>query len=157
MALKGLIAPNSFVVVDADALPDLELFFSRGGTITLDNGDAVDDEGSKVVVISEILWGLDLGAAVADQADYQFIELYNTNIPPAEDADDQTAGQIDLDDWKLVFKEGRPTPANDVDQISNVDGAGWIVDVGQSGRITGTTISSPGGTSSVVNLVSMVS
>ena len=155
VALKGLIAPNSFVVIGADDLPNLELFFSRGGTITLDNGDAVDDEGSKVVVISEILWGLDLGAAVADQADYQFIELYNTSIPPAEDADDQTAGQIDLDDWKLVFKEGRPTPANDVDQISNVDGAGWIVDVGQSGRITGTTISSPAGTSSVVNLVSM--
>ena len=154
VALSGVVAPNDFAVVAAASLPDLELFFSRGGTITLTDADATKtDHAAKTIVISEILWGLDLGAAVGAQDVYQFIELYNTNKPPAADATDQTAGQIDLAGWKLVFKEGRPVPDNDVDQVSNVAGAGWIVDIGQSGKIAGSILA--GGTSSAVNLVSM--
>ena len=141
-------------LLHAASLPNLELFFSRGGTITLTDADATKtDHAAKTIVISEILWGLDLGAAVGTQDAYQFIELYNTNKPPAADATDQTAGQIDLTGWKLVFKEGRPVPDNDVDQVSNVAGAGWIVDIGQSGKIAGSILA--GGTSSAVNLVSM--
>ena len=134
------IAANGFFVIPASALPDLELFFSAGGTITLmDPASAA----AKSVVISEILWGLDLGEPRATQKNKQFVELYNTNI----------TGAVDLAGWKLVFKEGRPAPANDVDQVSNVAGAGWVVDIGKSGRVTGTTLF--GGTAVPEELVSM--
>ena len=137
---SGMIAANGFYVIDASALPDLELFFSTGGTITLTD---TADTAAKTVVISEILWGLDFGEPALTQSKRQFIELYNTNI----------TGAINLTGWKLVFQEGRPTPANDVDQISNVDGAGWIVDVGQSGRVSGTTLM--GGTVPPTDIISM--
>ena len=104
---EGTIAANGFFVVDASALPDLELFFAQGGTITLmDTASAA----AKTVVISEILWGLDFGEPAAAQKNKQFIELYNTNM----------SGAVDLAGWKLVFEDGRPAPANDVDQVSNV-------------------------------------
>ena len=137
---SGTIAANGFYLVDATALPNLELFFSTGGTITLMD---TADTAAKTVVMSEILWGLDFGEPALSQSNKQFIELYNTNM----------SGSLNLAGWKLVFQEGRPTPANDVDQISNVDGAGWIVDVGQSGRVSGTTL--VGGTVLPTDIISM--
>ena len=136
----GKLGSNMFKTVDASLIPNLELFFSRGGTITLsDAGAAKTDHAAKTVVISEILWGLDLGAAIDDQGKYQFIELYNTSIDDAATTD-KDEGLIDLKGWTLNFKEGRPAPDNDVDQVSNVpSGSGWNVDVGQNGRVTGTT------------------
>ena len=90
---SGMIAANGFHVIDASALPDLELFFSTGGTITLtDTADAAKN----TVVISEILWGLDFGEPALTQSMRQFIELYNTNM----------TGSIDLAGWTLVFQEG---------------------------------------------------
>ena len=136
----GMIKSNNFAVVYADALPDLELFFSQGGSITLMDPGAAP---AKSVVISEILWGIDYGEPAASQKKHQFIELYNTNI----------SGDIDLAGWKLVFTRGAPAPATDVDQVSNVAGAGWIVNVGQSGRIANTTLT--GGTVTPTELISM--
>ena len=136
----GTVAANGFIVVQSTALPNLELFFAQGGTITLmDPANAA----AKSVVISEILWGLDFGEPVTSQTKHQFIELYNTNI----------SGAINLAGWKLAFQSGRPAPANDVDQVSNTAGTGWVVNVGQSGRIAGTTLF--GGTVAPTELVSM--
>ena len=84
---------------------------------------------------------------LANQTKRQFIELYNT-----------TAADIDLAGWKLIFTEGRPVPAKDIDQVSNRAGAGWNVDdtnkTGRSGRVTNTTADG-GGTSAPINIVSM--
>ena len=127
--LSGAISANGFAYIDHTALPDLERFFGEGGSITLHNNNTEDDEDSEnsgTVVISEILWGLNIAEETppAKRNDYQFVELYNT-----------TKNSIDLTNWKLKFKKGRPAPSKDIDQVSNVDGAGWIVDVGQSGAI----------------------
>ena len=152
VTLSGKIGSNKFMTVDS-GIPNLELFFSRGGTITLsDAGAAKTDHAAKTVVISEILWGLDYAQKIADggQLQWQFVELYNTNI---EDITaDKDAGEIDLKDWTLTFTIGRPLPANDVDQVSNISGAGWIVDIGQSGRVTDPTVA---GTALPINIVSM--
>ena len=140
------IAANGFFVIPAAALPDLERFFAEGGTITLMDPAAA---AAKSVVISEILWGLDYGEPAASQKNKQFIELYNTNI----------SGAVNLAGWKLVFQADRPAPANDVDQVSNVAGTGWNVlatgddAVGQSGRLTGTTLY--GGTVAHIEIISM--
>ena len=129
---KGMIAANKFAVIDYSDLPDLEYFFDIGGTITLHDADTADDENSRTVVISEILWGLDLGEELlSDQEKHQFIELYNT-----------TATDISLKDWKLVFTRGNVVPASDIDQVSNRDRNGWEVDTGatgKSGRVANTT------------------
>ena len=104
-----------------------------------------DDDNSREVIISEILWGLDFGAtAIADQKQWQFIELYNTTSAP-----------IVLDGWTLKFTEGRPVPKKDVDQVSNRAGAGWIVDIGQSGRVTGTTAADADNLITPINVISM--
>ena len=50
--------------------------------------------------------------------------------------------------------EGRPVPKSDIDQVSNRSGAGWDVNIGQSGRVTNTTADG-GGTSAPLNIVSM--
>ena len=139
--LSGMIPAKGFGVVMSDILPDLEYFFAVGGTITLNDGGT---GAAKSAVISEILWGLDLGDPALTQAKRQFIELYNTNLTTA----------TDVTGWKLMFKEGRPMPANDIDQVSNVAGAGWIVDIGQSGRLTGTTADGSGNLVPM-NIVSM--
>ena len=127
----GAIAANDFAVIDASGLPDLEYFFDIGGSITLHDNDTADDANSRTVVISEILWGLDLGElVVANQAQYQFIELYNT-----------TGADIDLAGWKLIFTAGNVRPVIDIDQVSNRGPGGWEVDTGdtgKSGRVTGT-------------------
>ena len=153
--LTGTIGANSptdstsgFAVVGHADLPDLEEFFDIGGTISLhDNPSPADgdDDNSREVIISEILWGLDFGAtAIADQKQWQFIELYNTTSAP-----------IVLDDWTLKFTEGRPVPNKDVDQVSNRAGTGWIVDIGQSGRVTGTTAADATNLITPINVISM--
>ena len=155
VTLSGKIGSNKFMTVKS-GIPNLELFFSRGGTITLsDAGAAKTDHAAKTVVISEILWGLDYAQKIADggQLQWQFVELYNTNIQDLTAAAGATdAGAIDLTGWTLTFTIGRPLPANDVDQVSNISGAGWIVDIGQSGRITDPTVA---GTALPINIVSM--
>ena len=126
-----MIAANGFATIGSGALPDLEEFFELGGTIGLSNGDATDDKNSRTVIISEILWGLDLGAMAEEQSQWQFIELYNT-----------TGAAIDLNGWTLTFTQGNVVPASDIDQMSNRGRTGWDVDsgdTGKSGRVTGTT------------------
>ena len=139
--LTGSIAANDFGVLMSEGLPDLELFFSAGGTITLDDGAST---AAKTVVMSEILWGLDLGEAALMRKKRQFIEFYNTN----------KSGSVSVTGWKLKFKSGTTVPDNDIDQVSNVADVGWQVDIGKSGTVTGTTADG-GGTSAPVNIVSM--
>ena len=95
-------------------------------------------------MISEILWGLDVGEVPNMQHNRQFIELYNTSSAP-----------IDLADWKLMFTQDPTAPANDVDQVSNVAGGGWIVDVGQSGRWKGTSNENSTNVALPINIISM--
>ena len=144
----GTIGANDFVVIRHGALPDLELFFDIGGTIGLDDGDDADDENSRSVVISEILWGLDFGETVlADQQTHQFIELYNT-----------TAADIDLMGWELIFTRGNVVPASDIDQVSNRGRDGWEVDTGdtgKSGRVAETLADDPASTITPINIISM--
>ena len=111
--LSGMLASNSFIIVApvdnpdiSDAmiiadLPNIQRFFARGGTISLVGG------ASKSVVISEIMWGLNEQAAPAMQADYQWIELLNTDnaLSDTDDTND-AADDIDLSDYKLVFTPG---------------------------------------------------
>ena len=81
VTLDGSIAANGFAVIDHTNFRDLEEFFDIGGTIGLHDTDSADDDddNSREVIISEILWGLDFGATViANQNQWQFIELYNT-------------------------------------------------------------------------------
>ena len=125
---SGMIAGDGFASIGHESLPDLQEFLEIGGTIGLSNGDATDDKNLRSVVISEILWGLDMGATADQQTQFQFIELYNT-----------TGSDIDLTGWTLTFTEGRPVPASDIDQVSNRSGVGWIADIGQSGNATGTS------------------
>ena len=144
VTLTGSIAANGFATIGSASLPNLEEFFTIGGTIGVDDGDAADDKNSRSVVVSEILWGLDYGETdIAKQNKHQFIELYNT-----------TSASIDLAGWKLKFTEGRPVPASDIDQVSNRADAGWAVNIGQSGRVTNTTADGDG-TSAPINIVSM--
>ena len=148
----GAIAANGFAVIDAVALPDLQVFFIRGGSITLDDGDAVADANSRTVVISEILWGYDVGLRTVQplHKGYQFIELYNT-----------TGSSINLAGWKLIFTPGRSIPNIDIDQVSNRQGAGWDLDLsmagddGQNGHIYNTTAVNPLNRINGVRIISM--
>ena len=129
----GAIAGNGFAVIDHMGLPDLQLFFDIGGTITLHDADATKNDGNvRSVVMSEILWGLDTGESPVgdDQEKHQFIELYNT-----------TADSINLKGWTLVFTPGNVRPPIDIDQVSNRGPDGWLLanGPGKSGRIAGTT------------------
>ena len=141
-----MIAGHGFATVGANDLTDLQEFLELGGTIGLSNGDAIDDKNSRTVVISEILWGLDFGAPVDDQTQWQFIELYNT-----------TNAAINLTGWTLTFTEGRPVPASDIDRFSNRAGTGWNLGAthGQSGRVTGTTAVDADNTVTPVRITSM--
>ena len=150
--LSGTIPANGFLVIGHADLPDLEEFFDVGGTIDLDNGDAVDDKNSRTVVISEILWGLDFGATGIDhQKQWQFIELYNT-----------TGTAINLStsttNWMLKFSEDRnSTDAIDIDQVSNRPPlhVGFDFDIGQSGRVTGTTAADANNLRLPISVISM--
>ena len=145
---SGMIAANGFATIGSEDLPDLEEFFDLGGTIGLSNGDATDDKNSRTVVISEILWGNDLGAAVDQQKMWQFIELYNT-----------TGAAVSVAGWTVTFTAGRPVPAIDIDQVSNRSGAGWNLDKGashgQTGRVTGTLATDLESAITPTNIVSM--
>ena len=90
---------------------------------------------AKSVVISEIMWGLNLRAIDTDddpaRSEHQFIELYNTS-----------GAAIDLTDITLTFDGANtptvaPTDTVLLDQVSNVSGVGWLITdaPGQSGRI----------------------
>ena len=131
LTLAGSITANGFAVISAADLPDLNAFFVVGGTISLiaDAGTGATARTAKDVVISEIMWGLDQAQPVASQANKQFIELYNT-----------TGAAIDLTGAMLSFDRTAVVPAAatgkvHLDQVSNVYLAGWVVDVGQSGRL----------------------
>ena len=150
--LSGSIAANNFGVVLADDLPDLEVFFRQKGTIVLtDNvSPAGENLGTRVVLISEILWGYDAGEPAGMQNRRQFIELYNTG----------KTGSVNVTGWKLVFTLHRPAPPNVVDRVSNAGTAvdtGWFMDIGQSGVLTGTTLAGAtalGGTGVPVDIIS---
>ena len=150
-ALTGTLASNSFAVFAADAtngpagstaipnLPNLQRFFAKGGTISLVGGSgAAGAAPNKSVVISEIMWGLNLAVVPAMQADYQWIELLNTDNPLSDiDDTNAAAAAINLAAYKLVFTPGTvvPKPAKLSDQISNVEFVGWDVNIGQSGKL----------------------
>ena len=143
--LKGTLEPGKFLVFsavdnsDADSmvianLPNIQRFFARGGTISL-----VGPAGTKAktVVITEIMWALNLAAAPNMQADLQWIEVYNTDNKNADGKGTATPANADLTKYKLVFTPGTvvPKPANLSDQVSNVELLGWDVNIGQSGRV----------------------
>ncbi|MYB00654.1 lamin tail domain-containing protein [Candidatus Poribacteria bacterium] len=134
-AVDGIASPKAMVPM----MPDLQRFFAERGSITLYTTDA--NIKANDVVISEIMWGLNLSAAtVAGRDDHQWIELYNA-----------TGSPIDLSKIRINFYRSFALPTNDnkVDQISNVEHAGWTVDQGQNGSLT------PGENAAAVNLVSM--
>ena len=128
--LKGMLAANGFAVVVAGDLPDLQRFFAEGGSISVLS--SLTGAEAKSVVISEIMWGLNLRAIGAARSAHQFIELYNTS-----------GATIDLKDIKLLFDDANtatvaPTGMVLLDQVSNVDGIGWVITAapGSSGRTT---------------------
>ncbi len=141
--LSGTLNANSFGTVGADALPNIHRFFAEGGSISVLSSKT--GALSKDVVISEIMWGLDLNQGTSQQGNQQFIELYNT-----------TKGAVDLSMVTIEFNSTRTIPAvatgkTLLDQASNVSGAGWLITdaPGSSGRIpTATNTGS-------ANLVSM--
>ena len=154
--LAGMLAPDSFVVVapmarsDIDGteivfaeLPNIQRFFAKGGTISIVGGSgAAGDAPNKSVVITEIMWGLNHAQAIGSQANYQWIELYNTdNVNSDAKTDTGDPATVDLSKYKLVFTPGGdlPKPAKLADQVSNVDLDGWDVDVGQSGSLGAAT------------------
>ena len=97
---------------------------------------------NKSVVISEMMWGLNLSAPepIVTQANFQWIELYNTDNDLSDNDATTTPDAIDLTMYKLVFTPGEevPEPAKLSDQVSNVDLVGWNVNIGQSGKIAPT-------------------
>ena len=148
--LSTMLAPGGFVVIapmnrtDIDGaeiviteLPNLQRFFAKGGTISLMGGTSDAGTINKSVVITEIMWGLNTAAALGSQANYQWIELYNTDNKNADLKADTTGATVDLSGYKLVFTPGTtlPKPANLSDQVSNVELGGWDVDIGQNGSL----------------------
>ena len=133
--LKGMLAANGFAVVVAEDedgnkdLPDIQRFYAEGGSISVLSSLAGAE--AKSVVVSEIMWGLNLRAIGAERTAHQFIELYNTS-----------GATIDLKDVKLFFDDAdtataAPTDTVLLDQVSNVSGVGWVITAapGSSGRI----------------------
>ena len=88
--LTGMLAGNGFAVVVAEDLPDIQRFYAEGGSISVLS--SLTGAEAKSVVISEIMWGLNLRAIGAERSAHQFIELYNTS-----------GATIDLKDVKLFF------------------------------------------------------
>ena len=127
--LKGMLAAGGFAVVVAEDLPDIQRFYAEGGSISVLSSKT--GAAAKDVVISEIMWGLNLRAIGNARSSHQFIELFNT-----------TGATIDLKDVKLTFDGANTPPAAPtgmtlLDQLSNVEGIGWVITAapGQSGRI----------------------
>ncbi len=137
--LRGTLASKGFGVLQARGLPDLQRFLLQRGSITLYSTNTAIEAND--VVISEIMWGLNLSApTVAARDDHQWIELYNA-----------TGSPINLSTFTLDFKQSfdLPTDDNKVDQFSNVYLAGWVVDQGQNGSLN------PGVNVAATNLISM--
>ena len=137
VTLTGSILANDFIVIPAAQLPNLQAFFNVGGTISLVT--TATGAVAKDVVISEIMWGLDKAqTVVANQANQQFIELYNTN---GDKPIDLTGAMLKFDRSSVVPAAG----AGEVllDQVSNVYLGGWVVgdgqELGQSGSLGTTT------------------
>ena len=171
--LSGTLKPGKFAVFSAVAntaagstaiadLPNIQRFFARGGTISLVGGTSDAGKMNKSVVITEIMWALNLSAPPAYQADLQWIEVYNTDNTNADLKADTMGADVDLSTYKLVFTPGTvvPKPANLSDQVSNVELLGWDVNVGQSGKLyigtDGALAAIPDGSSFVtMDIVSM--
>ena len=112
------------------SLPNLETFFTNGGTLDL---VAYDGTAATAAYISEVMWGSD--ASQADSSNSQWIEIANT-----------TASAITVTEakWALWFYQAHETPAvaytggTLIDRIGTErsdTGVFWsIVDKGQSGR-----------------------
>ena len=120
-------------------LPDIQRFFAQGGTISVLGATG---STAKDVVVSEIMWGLNLQVTGAARTAHQFVELYNT-----------TSGSVNLSGIEIVFDPANMVPAVPtgkvlLDQVSNVDGLGWLITdaPGQSGSL---------GSSAPQDLVSM--
>ena len=112
------------------SLPDIQRFFAEGGTISVLSSDT--DAKLRDVVISEIMWGLNLRTIGAARSAHQFIELYDT-----------TGGAVDLTKLQIVFDGANtvpevPTGMVFLDEVSNVSGIGWVISAapGSSGRTT---------------------
>ena len=141
--LSGTLNSNGFATVGADDLPNIQRFFAEGGSISVLSSQT--GAVSKDVVVSEIMWGLDLNQGASNQDNQQFIELYNT-----------TNAAINLSMVTIEFDSAKAVPTVPsgktlLDQVSNVSGAGWLITdaPGSSGRIpTATNTGS-------ANLVSM--
>ena len=112
--------------VRAAGLPNLENFFTNGGTVYLTTSDTVT-AGS--VVISEVMWGID--SAQADSANSQWIEIHNTTA---------TAITVAEKKWALFFFNANETLPGAADTFNiGVDAAGTAVDsVGTRDEATGT-------------------
>ena len=127
--LSGTLGANGFGTVGADALPNIRRFFAEGGSISVLSSKT--GAVAKDVVISEIMWGLDLNQGTGNQANQQFIELYNT-----------TNAAISLSMVTIEFDSTNAVPAVPsgktlLDQVSNVSGGGWLITdaPGSSGNI----------------------
>lgn len=123
----------------ASSLPDLKIFFDFGGTLELLTSDTSLRKHD--IVISEILWGTDLGAT--DITEVQWIELYNTTQEPIEFS---AAGDLA---FLLTPFENHPNreqvPWNGVtysvlDAVSTLHLGKWDLP-GQSGRRAGPNVS----------------
>ena len=159
-SLSGTLKAGEFAVFAASAngptgstvitnLPNLQRFFAKGGTISL-VGPA--NTKAKTVVITEIMWALNTAEPVNMQADWQWIEVYNTDNKNTDGKGTHTPVDADLSKYKLVFTPGTvvPKPADLSDQVSNVDLLGWNVNIGSSGALGASTEAF-----SPTNLVSM--
>ena len=91
-----MLAANGFAVIGAGALPDIQRFFAEGGSISVLS--SLTGAVAKDVVISEIMWGLNLRAIGAARSAHQFIELYNTS-----------SAEVDLTDITLTFDGAKYT------------------------------------------------
>ena len=114
-------------VAEWAAMPNLYELFTEGGGGSLQLN--VAGVGARQVVMSEVMWAVDLGKIGQDSYDgQQWIELRN-----------RTANAIPITSINFVTKSARPALAQGTDLISNVVGAGnnWIKDgKGENGNST---------------------
>ena len=118
---------DSVTQVELSTMPNLQRFLLLRGSITLYTSGT---DKTKDVVISEIMWGLDLNGDPSgenERDDHQWIEVYNT-----------TGSDINLSDIEIEFSSAAavPTADNLVDQFSNIARAGWVVNQGQNGALS---------------------
>ena len=142
---------------------DLDNFFRNGGTLTLayqditaatgsghDDAAVNADTGSVaattnayaagIVIINEVMWGLDGGVDLADQKKSQYIELHNTTAAPIT---------LDTKEWVIAVGSA-PAGFTAIDTVSNNPATGYWAPPGNGG-VTAATVASP----TVIDLVSM--